>query len=206
MGAGSRLTGRSLAEPLRLLLSPPPLSSAPPGQARKITGLVALQILIDVGAAYGKMTPAALPPALPAAAKILVRLSTQSLTPPWSGSWTAAGYLTLASPKLGILSAIGGTGLSILAGYYAAGAIFDTTKLVALVLATNNFNVDSAAFLSAVRSVAGASGSSQLSGLGVADKLSEASSSVKVLQALGSMADTLKVGGLWGWTSLILKG
>lgn len=128
---------------------------------------MALQILIDAGAAYG--------------------------------SWTAAGYLTLAYPKLGLLSALGGSALSLLAGYYAAGAIFDTTKLVALVLATNNFNVDSAAFLAAVRQVAGAS-SSQLSGLGVADKLSEASSSVKVLQALGSMADTLKVGAssrLW---------
>jgi hypothetical protein len=108
-------------------------------------------------------------------------------------AYNAAVYLSLAQPGLGGWAVAGQAATSLLCGYFLAGAAFDLFKLGAVVTASYQFRVNSAAYLAAVEDIAGASASA--TGLAVADKALGAANSVKVLQALGKMADLLREAG-----------
>lgn len=126
-------------------------------QGGRFSLLVVIQILLDIGAAYGAL---------------------------------------VAGTFLGEAAQQGGGGLAvalqafayIVSGYYATGALFDFFKLGMLLVATYQFNVNSAAFLAAVQDLAGTSAT----GLGTVDKAVEAVNTVKVIAGLNKMADLLK--------------
>ncbi|KAL4522242.1 hypothetical protein Ndes2437B_g07978 [Nannochloris sp. 'desiccata'] len=103
------------------------------------------------------------------------------------GSFTAGGFLGVASEQYGTPAIIGQAIAYLLAGYYATGAVFDFFKLGAVLVARYNFSVNSGAFLEAIEDIAGGT-----TGLGVADKATQAVNSIKVLDALNKMADLLK--------------
>lgn len=103
------------------------------------------------------------------------------------GAFVAGGFLGLASEQYGVAAIIGQAIAYLLAGYYVTGAAFDFFKLGAVIVASINFNINSAAFLQAVEDIAG-----EGSGLDITDKAREAINSLKVLNALNKMADLLK--------------
>ena len=115
----------------------------------------------------------------------LVLFSTALDTAAAYGSFVAGGYLGLASSDYGTAAVIGQAVAYLLAGYYVTGALFDVFKLVTVAIASIQFNVNSAAFLTAVESIS-------KSGLNVADKAQEAVNSVKVIQAMQKMVDLLQ--------------
>lgn len=69
--------------------------------------------------------------------------------------------------------------------------VFDLFTLGALIAASLQFQTDSAAFMAAVREIAGSSGGG--TGLNVVDKAAQARSTFKVLQALSNISNLLKV-------------
>lgn len=71
------------------------------------------------------------------------------------------------------------------------GVIFDLFTLGALISASLQFQTDSAAFMAAVKEIAGASGGN--TGINVVDKAAQARSTLKVLQALSNISNLLKV-------------
>ncbi|KAL4428570.1 hypothetical protein ABPG77_008882 [Micractinium sp. CCAP 211/92] len=126
-------------------------------QGGRVSLLVVIQILLDIGAAYGAL---------------------------------------LGGNFLGQAAEQGGGGLAValqaiayfISGYYATGALFDFFKLGMLLVATYQFNVNSAAFLTAVQELAGTSAT----GLGTVDKAVEAVNTVKVISGLNKMAEVLR--------------
>jgi alpha-D-ribose 1-methylphosphonate 5-triphosphate synthase subunit PhnG len=124
-------------------------------------------------------------------AVVLVLVSTLLDAGAAFGAFTAGNFLGVATEQYGIPAVIGQALAYGLAGYYVAGAAFDFFKLGAVIVAAINYNVNSASFLAAIEALAGASAT----GLNVADKALDAANSIKVLQALNTMADMLRAEG-----------
>jgi hypothetical protein len=101
------------------------------------------------------------------------------------GAFAAGGFLGLASEDYGLAAIVGQAIAYLLAGYYVTGAVFDAFKIVTVVIASLQFNVNSAAFLGAVESIS-------KSGLNIADKATEAVNSVKVAQAMKKIVELLQ--------------
>ena len=104
------------------------------------------------------------------------------------GAFAAGNFLGLASEDYGVAAIVGQAIAYLLAGYYVTGAVFDAFKIVTVVIASFQFNVNSAAFLNAVESIS-------KSGLNIADKATEAVNSVKVAQAMKKIVELLQEEG-----------
>lgn len=104
------------------------------------------------------------------------------------GAWLGGNYLGMASEEYGSFAVALQAIAFFLSGYYAIGAVFDVFKLGMLLAAINQFNVNSSAFLTAVKELAGSSPT----GLGTVDKAVEAANTLKVVAGLNRMAELLK--------------
>lgn len=107
------------------------------------------------------------------------------------GAFSLAGFLGAAENIP--LHNIWGFGATFLGSYFGTGVIFDLFTLGALISASLQFQTDSAAFMAAVKEIAGASGGN--TGLNVVDKAAQARSTLKVLQALSNISNLLKEEG-----------
>ena len=128
--------------------------------------------------------------------KILVGQSTQAIVFviistlfDAGASYTAfefGDFLGVAAAQYGTAAVVAQAVAYLVAGYYATGAVFDVFKLGTVILARINFDVNSAAFLEAIKGLAGTTG------LATVDKAREAVNSVKILAALDTLADQIK--------------
>ncbi|KAI3439055.1 hypothetical protein D9Q98_001465 [Chlorella vulgaris] len=125
-------------------------------QGSKFSGLVLIQVILDIGAAYG-------------AGQVGMFLGNQS-------------------EQFGLPAVLLQAVAYFFSGWYAIGAVFDLFKLGMLVTAISQFNVNSAAFLAAVKDLAG----DTPQGLSTVDKAVEAVNTVKVVAGLNKMAKLLK--------------
>ncbi|PRW59367.1 calcium sensor EFh [Chlorella sorokiniana] len=102
------------------------------------------------------------------------------------GALVAGNFLGEASLQYGVAAVALQAVAYFLSGYYAMGAFFDLFKLGMVLTATYQFNVNSAAFLTAVQELAGNTG------LSTVDKAVDAVNTLKVISGLNKMADLLK--------------
>lgn len=102
------------------------------------------------------------------------------------GALVAGNFLGEASLQYGVAAVALQAVAYFLSGYYAIGAFFDLFKLGMVLTATYQFNVNSAAFLTAVQELAGNTG------LSTVDKAVDAVNTLKVISGLNKMADLLK--------------
>lgn len=91
---------------------------------------------------------------------------------------------------------------SFLGTYFAVGVLFDLFSIGALGISSLRFQTDSAAFLTAVKELAG-----DASGLNVVDKAQQARNTLKVLKALNNISSLLQEEGIKsGSSSSTLSG
>jgi hypothetical protein len=109
------------------------------------------------------------------------------------GAFSLSGFLSAAdSIPLNWLWSFAATALG---SYFGAGVVFDLFSVGALVASSVQFQTDSAAFMAAVKEIAGAGGST---GINVVDKAAQARSTLKVLSALSNISKLLKEEGARG--------
>lgn len=104
------------------------------------------------------------------------------------GAFVGGNFLGEAVPQYGFGAVALQAIAYFLSGYYFIGAFLDLIRLGMVLTAIQQFNVNSAAFLTAVKDLAGPSPT----GLATLDKAADAINTAKVLGALNKMAGLIK--------------